>query len=101
MIWRSISDEERFGCVKKQNKLSQDTWKNVDIEEVVNIHDGINDLKVYNVKGESIPATGGRRWKKNLQTQWKHYGKVRYSSSQAWQADVFRNALTEFKLLSA
>jgi hypothetical protein len=34
---------------------------------------------MYDVKGESIPATGGRRWKKSSQTQWKHYGKVRYS----------------------
>ena len=82
-----VDGDGKCRATKKQKKIGPELWSDVAIEEVDKVPEDITGLKVYKVKlGSSkeklsimSAAKDGRPWKKDSQTEWKGFGKVRYS----------------------
>ena len=93
LICRSLSysssdEESTFHVPKRQKKIGPELWSNVKIEQVDQIPDDVDGLRVYEVqlndtssKQQSRMSTvkDGRPWKKDSGTQWKGLRNVRYS----------------------
>lgn len=85
---------------KKQRKIGQFLWRKNSMEKVERIPADINGLKVYEIKK---PESGsycsllkdGRSWKKDSETQWKGYNRVRYSNCRG--SFECQNAQCDFK----
>ena len=82
-----IDGKERSRATKKQKKIGPDLWAGIVAEEVDKVPEDIDGLKAYKIKlstsNETLTdmsvAKDGRPWKKDSQTEWKTFGKVRYS----------------------
>lgn len=81
-----VDGNERSRATKKQKKIGPDLWTDIVVEEVDKVPEDINGLKAYKVKlstsneklSDMSAAKDGRPWKKDSQTEWKAFGKVRY-----------------------
>ena len=70
-----------------QKKYSRSLWNDVYIKLVDKVPNDIDGTKIYKVKGEDRSSLlqacqDGRKWKRNLRTEWKGYTSVRYKDCQ-------------------
>ena len=89
--------------MKKQRKIGPDFWENVEVEEVDHIPEDIDGLAVYKIKLSEPNANrscmsvakDGRSWKKDSETEWAGFNKVRYSNGTG--SYVCTNPMCDFK----
>ncbi|KAL9961802.1 hypothetical protein ACROYT_G030823 [Oculina patagonica] len=99
-----VDDKGNTRATKKQKKIGPDLWADVDVEEVDKVPDDINGLKAYKVNlstaseksSDNSAVKDGRPWKKDSQTEWKAYGKIRYSDCKG--SYTCTNPKCEFKM---
>ena len=71
--------------MKNTKRYPVHMWNKVPIEQVKNIPEDIDGLRVYEITQSGKAVKGmprlrdGRRWKKSSQTRWSGYNNVRYS----------------------
>ena len=76
------SDDDPFPCVK-QGRFGPKFWDGVKVERVDIIPNDISGRKVYEVESSGSAKLSsvrdGRNWKKDSETQWCGFSRVRYS----------------------